>query len=79
MHVVVEVSASDPKDLRHARTTRCVIVFVAVDKQGSPVEVTKWRPETEEDATLDWYAKKLMELRTGIEETETNLCGDAPL
>ncbi len=79
VHVVVEVSASDPKHLRHARTTRCVIVFVAVDKQGSPVEVTKWRPETEEDATLEWYAKKLMELRKGLKETEANLRGDVPL
>ncbi len=72
MHVVVEVSASDPKDLRHTKTTHCVIVFVAVDEQGVPVEVAKWRPETEEDRALEQYAKRLMDLRKGIEEKMQN-------
>lgn len=79
MHVVVEVSASDPKDRRHTKTTHCVIVFVAVDEQGAPVEVVRWQPVTEEDATLERYAKKLMELRKGMEETEAALRGAVPL
>lgn len=70
MRVVVEVSANDPKDRRHTKTTHCVIVFVAVDEQGTSVEVARWRPETEEDETLERYAKKLMRLRKGMEETE---------
>jgi acyl-CoA hydrolase len=42
MHVVIEVGARDPRDrLRTTTTTRCVIVFVAVDEQGNPVEVAK--------------------------------------
>lgn len=44
VHVVVEVSASDPKDRRHTKTTHCVTVLVAVDERGTPVEVANWRP-----------------------------------
>jgi acyl-CoA hydrolase len=73
MHVAVEVSAGDPKGDRYAKTTHCVIVFVALDDQGAPVEIERWRPETEEDAALEQYAKSLMELRKGIEEEETRL------
>jgi acyl-CoA hydrolase len=79
MHIVVDVGASDPKDRRHTKTTHCMIVFVAVDEQGKPVEVSRWRPETEEDASLERYAKRLMELRKGIEETEANRPGAVPL
>lgn len=79
MHVVVEVSASDPKDRRLTKTTHCVIVFVAVDQQGDPVEISRWRPETEEDLALERYATKLMELRQRLAETEADLRGAVPL
>jgi acyl-CoA hydrolase len=79
MHVVVDVGASDPKDRRRTKTTHCVIVFVAVDEQGNPVQVAKWRPETEEDAALEQYAIKLMELRKSMEETEVSLRSAVPL
>ncbi len=75
MHVVVDVGASDLKDRLHTKTTHCVIVFVAVDERGDPVEVARWRPETEEYATLERYGVKLMELRKGMEETEASLRG----
>jgi acyl-CoA hydrolase len=68
VHVTVEVSAGDPKEARLTKTRRCVIVFVALDYQGAPAEIERWRPETEEDAVLEQYAKRLMELRKGIEE-----------
>lgn len=73
MHVAVEVSAGDPKGGRYAKTTHCMIVFVALDDEGRPVEIERWQPETEEDAALEQYAKKLMELRKGIEEEEDRL------
>ncbi len=79
MHVVVDVGASEPRDRMLTPTTHCVIVFVAVEKEGSPVEVAQWRPEAEEDAALGRYAVKLMELRKGIEESAANLRGAAPL
>lgn len=68
MHVAVDVRASDPKGGRFTDTTHCVIIFVAVDGWGHPVEVNTWTPETEEDQAQERYAKRLMELRQGIEE-----------
>jgi acyl-CoA hydrolase len=62
VHVTVEVSAGDPKEAWLTKTRRCVIVFVALDDQGAPAEIECWRPETEEDAALEQYAKRLMEV-----------------
>ncbi len=64
MHVVVDVGASDPKDLLRAKTTRCVVVFVE-DGRGRGVER---------------YAVKSMKLRKGMEEEMVaTLRGAAPL
>jgi acyl-CoA hydrolase len=68
MHVAVEVGAGDPKKGLYTKTTQCVIVFVAVDDQGTPVEVERWEPESEQDVALERYAKKLMELRKDIDK-----------
>ena len=68
MHIAVDVSAGDPKGYLYAQTTHCIIVFVAVDDKGAPVEIERWEPETEEDVALEQYAKRLVELRKGIEE-----------
>ncbi len=73
MHVAVDVSAGDPKDTRYTQTTHCIIVFVAVDDQGTPVEVKRWQPQTQEDVALEQYAKKLMELRGRIAEEAAGL------
>lgn len=68
MHVAVDVSSSDPRDGEFVQTTHCVIIFVATDDEGKPVSVEAWKPRTEEDAALERYAKKLMDLRKGIED-----------
>jgi acyl-CoA hydrolase len=68
MHIAVDVSAGEPKGYLYAQTTHCIIVFVAVDDKGAPVEIEHWEPETEEDVALEQYAKRLVELRKGIEE-----------
>ena len=73
MHIAVDVSAGDPKDGRYAQTTHCIIVFVALDGQGRPIEVECWKPQTEEDVALEQYAKNLMKLRKGIEEKTSPL------
>lgn len=36
--------AADPKEILHAQTTHCIIVFVAVDGQERPVKVERWEP-----------------------------------
>ncbi|HSB97253.1 MAG TPA: acyl-CoA thioesterase [Spongiibacteraceae bacterium] len=68
MHIAVDVLAGDPKESQLRKTTHCIIVFVAVASDGKPVPVPGWTSETEEDKTLEDYARKLMSLRNGIEE-----------
>ena len=68
LHVAVEVSAGDPKEGVYTKTTQCVIVFVAIDDEGMPVEVARWKPKSEQDIALEQYAKKLMELREDTEK-----------
>ena len=67
MHVLVDVSAGDPKSGQLAHTTNCIIVFVAIDEQGRPMGVPAWEPRTDEDLALHNYARRLMELRREIE------------
>ena len=68
LHVAVEVSAGDPKEGLYTKTTQCVIVFVALDDGGTPVEVARWEPNSEQDHALERYAKRLMELREDTEK-----------
>ena len=68
LHVAVEVSAGDPKEGLYTKTTQCVIVFVALDDGGTPVEVARWEPISEQDLALERYAKRLMELREHTEK-----------
>jgi acyl-CoA hydrolase len=68
MHLAVDVWSRDPRSGSRAKTTHCVIIFVAVDEAGKPTPVPKWTPISEEDVALEQYAKKLMELRQGVEQ-----------
>lgn len=67
MHVSVDVSAGETINRKFGKTTHCIIIFVAVDKDGRPVPVKSWAPVTQEDVALEQYAVKLMDLRKGIE------------
>lgn len=67
MHIAVDVRSADPRDRRYAQTTHCVIIFVAVDDDGKPVPVPLWQPESADDRALVDYARRLMDLRKGIE------------
>lgn len=68
MHISVDVWANDPKEDEKIKTTHCVIIFVAVDGDGKPEETPSWIPVTQEDKDLEAYAKRLMDLRTSIQE-----------
>ena len=59
MAIAVEVDSIDIRTQRRTRTTRCVMVFVAVDETGKPVPVPTWTPETEADRRLAEYARRL--------------------
>ena len=60
MHIVLDVSATDPKHIDYQSTTRCIMVFVATGDDGAPVSVPKWVPESEDDRVLQESAMKLM-------------------
>jgi acyl-CoA hydrolase len=75
MHLAVDVSSRDPKAQAAATTTHCVIVFVAVDEAGTPVPVPAWVPATGDEIELERYAKKLMDLRKGIENEMARYTG----
>ena len=68
MHITVDVMAGDPRQGKFEKTTHCVIVFVAMDDNGKPAEVPAWTPETDEDKALEAYARKLMDLRSKLDE-----------
>ena len=74
MHIAVDVFARDPMSQEYRQTTHCIIVFVAVNEDGSKTSVPDWVPGTEEDKRMREYAQKLMTLREGIEE-EMSLFG----
>jgi acyl-CoA hydrolase len=71
MHVLVTVSAGDPRKQVYEKATQCVIVFVALDEDQQPVEVPKWTPISAEDRALGEYAVKLMEASRGLEDELT--------
>ena len=63
MHIAVDVSATDPRTGARKRTTRCLIVFVAVDAAGESVPVPKWTPQDEEQVRFEQYAIHMAALR----------------
>ena len=68
MHIAVDVRAGDPKAPQLRKTTHCIIIFVAVDRDGKPTPVPAWIPQTEGDHKLQAYARQLMALRKGVED-----------
>jgi acyl-CoA hydrolase len=69
MHIMVDVwSKNLIGENDFTKTTHCIIVFVAVNKDGEPISVPDWIPETPDEIKLKTYAKKLMALRKDIEE-----------
>jgi len=67
MHIAVDVLSRDLRTKKGHATTHCVIVFVALDADGNPVEVPPWRPRTKEDKALENYAKRRLELSQTLE------------
>lgn len=67
MHIAVDVTSRKITSKNFVKTTHCIIVFVAVDSDGHPMEIPKWIPQTNEEKSLETYAIKLTELRKQIE------------
>ena len=67
MHIAVDVLSRDLRTKKGHATTHCVIVFVALDADGNPVDVPPWRPRTKDDKALENYAKRRLELSQTLE------------
>lgn len=68
IHVACDVYSRKITESKFVKNTHCVIVFVAVDSDGRTRPTKKWEPHSEHDIALEKYAKRLMELRKGIED-----------
>ncbi len=56
MHIYIGIEAGDPTDTNIHETGHCIMVFVASDESGKPVEVPKWLPESEKDKAFELFA-----------------------
>ncbi len=67
MHIAIDVDAVEARTLKRTHTTRCIMIFVALDEAGEPVPVPSWAPETDEDRRLAEYAGRLKVMRGELE------------
>jgi 4-hydroxybenzoyl-CoA thioesterase len=68
MHIDVVVASSDPRIGVRTETTRCLVIFVAVDDDGRSVEIPAWTPSTPEEVNAEDSAVRRIALRSRIEE-----------
>ncbi|AZZ94069.1 MULTISPECIES: acyl-CoA thioesterase [unclassified Hahella] len=68
LHLAIDVYCRDPIEQERKKATHCIMIFVAIDRDGKPVKVPTWEPKTKKDVKLRDYALKLMSLRQEIDE-----------
>lgn len=68
IHIAVDVYSRNFSNQGFVKKTHCIIVFVSVDENGKPLEVKKWKPNTESEKKMEQYAIKLNQLRKQISE-----------
>ncbi len=69
MQVLVTVGAADVRSREFTPATHCILVFVAVDAAGVPVEVPAWHPETGDDRLLNHRAEERLAPRRAIRDS----------
>lgn len=67
MHIAINVFSRNIKRQGFEKKTHCIIVFVAVDDEGTPVQIPKFEAQSEDEKQMEQYAIKLMDLRKQIE------------
>jgi len=67
MHIETTVRSGPPTGDDLLVTTRCLVVFVAVDDNGRSVEVPRWEPLTADDRAAEALAVRRITLRADIE------------
>jgi acyl-CoA hydrolase len=73
MEVGVRVEAEDLLSGRRRHTNSCYLTFVAVDRNGRPIEVPALRPETEDEVRRNLAAQERRRRR--LEEREAEAQG----
>jgi acyl-CoA hydrolase len=66
MHILVSVSAANPRQPDLLPTTECLMVFVAVDAEGRPTPVPVFEPENDQDRSWQESALRRIDLRSEI-------------
>jgi acyl-CoA hydrolase len=61
MNISVEVRAGDMKTGTMEKVTACLVVFVALDKDGKTIPAPAWQPETPGDMALAQRAKAYLD------------------
>ena len=78
MHILVTVSAGNPREGELTPTTECLMIFVAVDSDGRPTPVPTLEPETDAERALQQEATLRVGLRADIaKEMDTQTYSDA--
>ncbi|WP_104181945.1 hotdog domain-containing protein [Arthrobacter sp. B0490] len=67
MHLLVTVEASDVRDRDYSSAMHCMLVFVAVDEDGSPIAVQPWTPSSATDSELQQLVADRIEPRRAIQ------------
>ena len=82
MQVLVVIEAADVQSRASTPATHCILVFVAVDDEGTPREVPRWSPSTDEDRTLNERAEERLgarrDIRNAMMAQQYTLDGTAP-
>jgi 4-hydroxybenzoyl-CoA thioesterase len=66
MQILVEVRSSGIEEQTFTPAMNCILVFVAVDKEGRPTPVRQWTPAREVDRILQGDALARVAVRQGI-------------
>ncbi|WP_370057372.1 acyl-CoA thioesterase [Leifsonia sp. EB41] len=66
MHVFVSIETSELRNRSFSEATHCLLVFVAVDQDGTPCEVPSWDPWSSGDRTIYARAEARIEPRKEI-------------
>jgi len=69
MEVGVRVEAEDLMTGRHRHTNSCYLTFVAIDRDGRPIEVAELKPETEDEQRR--YVAAEVRRRARLQERES--------
>lgn len=67
MHILVTVSAADPRGGELTQATQCLTVFVAVDEAGRPAPVPAWRARSQQEQRRQAWTVARIAVRADIE------------